>query len=101
MQQGKTIRINLGQQNFITRSYRMHKKTRLQFNNERTKAMRAYQGWEIESPQSNAGCWSVILNHKHSHRTHFINLESSMTLRSVEDLIYTTIEKLIEEENKR
>ena len=79
----------------------MYKKTRLQFNNERTKAMRAYQGWEIESPQSNAGRWSVILNHKHSHRTHFIDLESSMTLRSVEDLIYTTIEKLIEEETKR
>jgi hypothetical protein len=79
----------------------MYKKTRLQFNNERTKAMRAYQGWEIESPQSNEGRWSVILNHKHSHRTHFIDLESSMTLRSVEDLIYTTIEKLIEEETKR
>ena len=78
----------------------MYKKTRLQFNNERTKAMRAYQGWEIESPQSNEGRWSVILNHKHSHRTHFIDLESSMTLRSVEDLIYTTIEKLVEEETK-
>jgi predicted DNA-binding ribbon-helix-helix protein len=60
--------------------------------------MKSYQGWEIESPQSNAGRWSVILNHKHSHRTHFIDLESSMTLRSVEDLIYTTIEKLIEDE---
>jgi hypothetical protein len=46
--------------------------------------MKSYQGWEIESPQSNAGRWSVILNHKHSHRTHFIDLESSMTLRSVE-----------------
>ena len=63
--------------------------------------MRAYQGWEIESPKSDAGRWSVILNHKHSHRTHFINLESSMTLRSVEDLIYNTIDKLIEEDNKR
>ena len=60
--------------------------------------MKTYQGWEIESPQSNAGRWSVILNHKHSHRTHFIDLESSMTLRSVEDLIYNTIEKLVEDE---
>ena len=63
--------------------------------------MKTYQGWEIESPQSNAGRWSVILNHKHSHRTNFIDLESSMTLRSVEDLIYTTIEKLIEEETNK
>ena len=63
--------------------------------------MRTYQGWEIESPQNKSGRWSVILNHKHSHRTHFINLESSMTLRSVEDLIYNTIDKLIEEEKKR
>jgi hypothetical protein len=79
----------------------MHKKTRLQLNNKGGTNMKTYQGWEIESPQSSAGRWSVILNHKHSHRTHFINLESSMTLRSVEDLIYNTIDKLIEEEKKR
>jgi hypothetical protein len=78
-----------------------YKKTRLQLNNKGGTNMRAYQGWEIESPRSNAGRWSVILNHKHSHRTHFIDLESSMTLRSVEDLIYTTIEKLIEEETNK
>jgi hypothetical protein len=77
------------------------KKLGYKLNNKRRANMKSYQGWEIESPQSNAGRWSVILNHKHSHRTHFIDLESSMTLRSVEDLIYNTIDKLIEEEKKR
>jgi hypothetical protein len=77
------------------------KKLGYKLNNKGGTNMKTYQGWEIESPQSNAGRWSVILNHKHSHRTHFIDLESSMTLRSVEDLIYTTIEKLIEEETNK
>jgi hypothetical protein len=37
--------------------------------------MRSYQGWNINSPESKDGNWSVILEHKHSTRTHFINLK--------------------------
>jgi hypothetical protein len=47
--------------------------------------MRSYQGWNINSPESKDGNWSVILEHKHSTRTHFINLKNTLTLKEVED----------------
>ena len=63
--------------------------------------MRSYQGWKINSPESKDGNWSVILEHKHSTRTHFINLKNTMTLKEVETLIYDTIDELVEQESKR
>ena len=63
--------------------------------------MRSYQGWKINSPESKDGNWSVILEHKHSTRTQFINLKNTMTLKEVETLIYDTIDELVEEELKR
>jgi hypothetical protein len=63
--------------------------------------MKSYQGWNINSPESKAGNWSVILEHKHSTRTHFINLKNTLTLLEVEALIYDTIDGLVEEESKR
>jgi hypothetical protein len=63
--------------------------------------MKSYQGWNINSPESKNGNWSVILEHKHSTRTHFINLKNSLTLLEVEALIYDTIDGLVEEESKR
>ena len=63
--------------------------------------MRSYQGWKINSPESKEGNWSVILEHKHSTRTHFINLKNTLTLKVVETLIYYTIDGFVEEESKR
>jgi hypothetical protein len=63
--------------------------------------VRSYQGWNINSPESKNGNWSVILEHKHSTRTHFINLKNTLTLLEVEALIYDTIDGLVEEESKR
>jgi hypothetical protein len=63
--------------------------------------MKSYQGWNINSPESKNGNWSVILEHKHSTRTHFINLKNTLTLLEVEALIYDTIDGLVEEESKR
>ena len=63
--------------------------------------MKSYQGWNINSPESKNGNWSVILEHKHSTRTHFINLKNTLTLLEVEALIYDTIDGLVEEELKR
>jgi hypothetical protein len=63
--------------------------------------MRSYQGWNINSPESKNGNWSVILEHKHSTRTHFINLKNTLTLLEVEALIYDTIDGLVVEESKR
>jgi hypothetical protein len=63
--------------------------------------MKSYQGWNINSPESKNGNWSVILEHKHSTRTHFINLKNSLTLLEVEALIYDTIDGLVEEDAKR
>ena len=63
--------------------------------------MRSYQGWNINSPESKNGNWSVILEHKHSTRTHFINLKNTLTLLEVEALIYDTLDGLVEEDAKR
>ena len=63
--------------------------------------MRSYQGWNINSPESKDGNWSVILEHKHSTRTNFINLKNTLTLLEVDALIYDTIDGLVEEESKR
>mgnify|MGYP003625855096 FL=1 len=64
--------------------------------------MSKYRGYEIEigfGKETDRHHWDVLLIK--GERSHFMTFSVGLTLSSVENSIYTEIEKLIEEEKKQ